>query len=263
MEPFSMDSFRLDGQVAVVTGGAGIYGTGFCLALAAAGATVVVTSRTLSTAEEAAASIAEQSGGTVAGMVLDQGDRDSIATFGTELRERFGQVDVLVNNAVQRAGAGLFETTAEDWESTSVVNSRGLFLVTQAVAAMMVEQGSGSIINIGSIYGVVAPDATLYEGTPVHPYAFYSYDKAGMAGFTRYLAGELGPHGIRVNYLAPGGYNQSGESSEFSVKYGRRTALRRMALDHDVSGAVVFLASSASAYITGTTIPVDGGWTAH
>jgi len=262
MTGFSMDSFRLDDQVVVVTGGAGIYGSGFCEALAAAGATVVITSRRIETAEAAATQIIA-SGGMAAGMQLDQADPASITDFAGEVQQRFGRVDVLVNNAVHRAGGGLFDTTAEDWEATSAVNSRGLFLVSQAVSAIMVEQRSGSIINIGSIYGLVSPDFTLYEGTPVHPVAFYSYDKGGMIGFTRFLAGELGPYGIRVNCLCPGGYNPTGEASDFDAAYASRTPLKRMATGHDASGALVFLASPASAYVTGAILPVDGGWTSR
>lgn len=260
--PFSLDSFRLDDQVVVVTGGAGIYGTGFSSALATAGATVVVTSRTATTAERAAAGIVA-AGGRAIGLPLDQGDPGSVDAFATALHDRLGRVDVLVNNAVHRAGGGLFDTTVEDWDATSSVNSRGLFLVTRAVAALMVEQRSGSIINIGSIYGIVSPDFTLYEGTPVSPVAFYSYDKGGMIGFTRYLAGELGPYGIRANCLCPGGYNPTGGPSEFDTAYARRTPLQRMATGHDASGALIFLASPASAYVTGAVIPVDGGWTSH
>lgn len=262
MTDFSMDSFRLDDQVVVVTGGAGIYGAGFCAALAAAGARVVITSRSLDTAEAAAAKIIA-TGGRAVGMALDQADPDSITAFAGQLREEFGRVDVLVNNAVHRAGGGLFDTTAEDWDATSAVNSRGLFLLTQAIAAIMVEQRSGSIVNIGSIYGLVSPDFTLYEGTSVRPVAFYSYDKGGMIGFTRFLAGELGPYGIRANCLCPGGYNPSGESSTFADAYARRTPLQRMATGHDASGALVFLASPASAYVTGAVLPVDGGWTSR
>ncbi|MFW6598222.1 SDR family NAD(P)-dependent oxidoreductase [Propionibacteriaceae bacterium Y2011] len=260
--PFSMDSFRLDDQVAVITGGAGIYGSGFAAALATAGATVVITSRTAAVAESAAAALVAK-GGNAVGLPLDQADPESIDSFAATLLDRFGRVDVLINNAVHRAGGGLFDTTAEDWDATSAVNSRGLFLLTRAVAAIMVEQRSGSIINIGSIYGMVSPDFTLYEGTPVDPVAFYSYDKGGMIGFTRYLAGELGPYDIRVNCLCPGGYNPSGEPSDFDTAYAARTPLRRMATGHDASGACVFLASPAAAYVTGAVIPVDGGWTSR
>ncbi|MGD7704669.1 SDR family NAD(P)-dependent oxidoreductase [Microlunatus sp. Y2014] len=262
MTSFSMDAFRLDDQVVVVTGGAGIYGSGFCAALAAAGATVVITSRRQETAEEAARAITT-TGGRASGLALDQADPESVSTFAATLRDRWGRVDVLVNNAVHRAGGGLFDTTAEDWDATSAVNSRGLFLISQSVAAIMVEQRSGSIINIGSIYGMVSPDFTLYEGTPVNPVAFYSYDKGGMIGFTRFLAGELGPYGIRVNCLCPGGYNPTGEPSAFDTAYAARTPLQRMATGHDASGACVFLASPAAAYVTGAVIPVDGGWTSR
>lgn len=262
IRPFSLDSFRLDDHVVVVTGGAGIYGAGFSSALASAGAIVVITSRSADTAENAAAEIVT-TGGRAIGLPLDQTDPESVAAFGTAVRDRLGRVDVLVNNAVHRAGGGLFDTTVKDWDATSAVNSRGLFLVTRTIGALMVEQRTGSIINIGSIYGMVSPDFTLYEGTPVSPVAFYSYDKGGMIGFTRYLAGELGPYGIRANCLCPGGYNPTGDASPFDTAYAERTPLQRMATGHDASGALVFLASAASAYVTGAVIPVDGGWTSR
>lgn len=262
MDEFTMDAFRLDGQVAVITGGTGLYGSRFAEALAQAGATVVITSRDGTAAEAAAAKLAGP-GRRVTGAELDQGDEESITAFAERLRRDHERVDVLINNAVHRAGGGLFETSAADWDATSAVNSRGLFLLTRELAAIMVEQRSGSIVNIGSIYGLVGPDQTLYPGTGVAPYAFYSYDKSGMIGFTRYLAGELGPYGIRANCLCPGGYNPTGEDGEFARGYALRTPLRRMATGHDVSGALVFLASPASAYVSGAIIPVDGGWTAR
>lgn len=255
-----MDRFRLDDQVAVVTGGTGLYGTGFCRALAEAGATVVITSRDLRRAEVAAAEL--RTGGSKAtGMALDQASPDSISEFAAQLGERFGAVDVLVNNAVHRQGGGLFDTTVQDWEATAAANARGLFLLTQALAGPMVSRGSGSIINIASIHGLVAPDFPVYAGTDITSPVFYAYDKGGMIAMTRYLASALGRSGIRVNCLCPGGMAGDDEEGPFIDAYRMRTPLGRMANDGDVSGALVFLASDAARYITGVSLPVDGGWT--
>lgn len=256
-----LDQFRLTGKVAVVTGGTGLYGRPFAAALAEAGAHVIVTSRRAEVAESTAADLRER-GGSASGARLDLADAASVAAFHRDVVDAHGRIDVLVNNAVHRAGAGLAETTAADWDATSAVNSRGLFLLTQAVAATMTAQRSGSIVNIGSIYGLVGPDFPMYEGTEITSPLFYAYDKAGMVGFTRYLASSLGRFGVRVNCLCPGGlFSEQGQA--FVDAYAARVPLGRMATESDVTGALVFLASDASAYVTGVALPVDGGWTAR
>lgn len=253
-----LDRFRLDGKVAIVTGGTGLYGTPFSRALAQAGATVVVTSRELARAEAAAGGI---DGGV--GMRLDQSDPQSIAAFADRVAGEWGRVDVLVNNAVHRQGAGLHGTTANDWDATSATNSRGLFLLTQALVPTMITGGGGSVINVGSIYGIVGPSFGIYAGTTMTSPAFYSYDKAGMIGLTRYLAAALGRSGVRVNCLCPGGLGTPDQPAAFVQQYTAQVPLGRLATEDDVTGALVFLASDAARYITGVTLPVDGGWTAH
>ena len=196
------------------------------------------------------------------GMALDLSDAESTARFASEFEERHDVADVLVNNAVHRAGGGLFDTSTSDWDSTSAVNSRGLFHLTQSLARGMVARGSGSIVNVGSIYGLVAPDFSIYEGTEMTMPAFYSYDKAGMVGFTRYLASALGPHGVRANCICPGGLRSEAQDERFVAAYERRVPLGRLANEDDVTGTLLYLASDAAAYVTGVTIPVDGGWSA-
>lgn len=256
-----LDRFSLDGKTVLLTGGTGLYGQPFAAALAEAGAHVVVTSRDRDRAEVAASEL-RGAGAEASAVALDLGDPDSIAAAAAEVADRFGALDVLVNNAVHRAGRGIEETTGEDWDATSAVNSRGLFLVTQALGLPMVERGSGSIINIGSIYGLVGPSFEIYAGTVMTMPAFYSFDKAGMVGFTRYLAAAWGPRGVRVNCLSPGGLRSEGQAPEFVEAYESRVPLGRLAGEDDVTGALVFLASDASEYITGVSLPVDGGWTA-
>lgn len=256
-----LDRFRLDGKVVVLTGGTGLYGLPFARALAEAGAQVVLTSRHLDAARDAAEGLVAD-GLDASGLRLDLADPESIAAFRDSAIGAHGRIDVLVNNAVHRQGAGTFETTADDWDATAAVNSRGTFLLTQAVAAEMRGAGGGSIVNIGSIYGIVAPDFPVYEGTDITSPVFYSYDKAGMIGLTRYLASALGRDGIRVNCLCPGGL-YSGQDPAFVAAYAARVPLGRMAGDDDVTAALVFLASDAAAYVTGVVLPVDGGWTAR
>jgi NAD(P)-dependent dehydrogenase (short-subunit alcohol dehydrogenase family) len=254
-----LDRFSLGEKTVVVTGGTGLYGLPFARALADAGAHVVVTSRSERSAIDAA-TLLSAAGGHVSGMALDLADPVDITRFVAELESRHGAVDVLVNNAVHRAGRGLDDTTAEDWDATSAVNSRGLFLITQAVTAGMADRRRGSVINIGSIYGLVAPDFSIYSGTSMTMPLFYAYDKAGMVGFTRYLAAALGPSGIRVNCLCPGGLRSEGQPDEFVEAYEARVPLGRLATEDDVIGALIFLASDAAAYVSGAVLPVDGGW---
>ena len=126
----------------------------------------------------------------------------------------------------------------------------------------MNQQGAGSIVNIASIYGMVGPDFTIYEGTPVHNTVSYSFAKGGMLNMTRYLASYLAPHGVRVNAISPGGVETAQTPGSFLANYNRKVPMRRMAQGLDLQGAAVFLASDAAAYITGQNIAVDGGWTA-
>jgi len=255
------EMFSLRGKTVVVTGAVGHYGLPFARGLAEAGARVVLTSREADRAATAAQELLD-AGFDAIGMALDLGDPRAIERFCDELPHRAGKVDVLVNNAVHRAGGTLSETSVEDWAATTAVNSTGLFYITKLVSEGMVERGRGSIINIGSIYGIVAPNFSIYEGTEMTMPAFYSFDKAGMIGFTRYLAAWLGPRGVRVNCLCPGGLFAAQELP-FVQAYERTVPLGRLARAEDVLGALVFLASDASEYVTGVTLPVDGGWTAR
>jgi NAD(P)-dependent dehydrogenase (short-subunit alcohol dehydrogenase family) len=253
--------FDLSGRTALVTGGGGLYGRPISTALAEAGAHVVIASRGVSRCEELAAELRHM-GLQASGAQLDLADEASIDRLTEELGARFGRIDILVNAAVHRQGLDTKRTDSADWQATSRVNSLGLFLITKACLELMLPNSSGSIINIASIYGVVGPDFPIYGATGMTSPAFYSYDKGGMIAFTRYLACEYGPNGIRVNSISPGGLFDE-QPEEFIRNYTARTPLGRMASADDIKGAVVFLASDASAYVTGTNLMVDGGWTAH
>ena len=173
-------------------------------------------------------------------------------------------IHVLVNNAYPRNRhyGRIFEAIQlKDWQVNVDRHLGGYFNITQLVANQMKKQCTGSIVNIGSIYGMVAPDFSIYQGTKMTMPAEYSAIKGGLLNFTRYLATYLAPHGIRVNAVSPGGI-KNGQDPKFVRNYCRRVPLGRMAAPEDVSGAVVFLASDASRYITGQNIAVDGGWTA-
>ena len=257
----SSDLFRLDGKVAIVTGGTSRYGAPIVRALAGVGATVIFTSRDADKCKEAAQRLRRE-GLKAHGETLDLRSETGIRAVRDRIMGKYERVDVLFNNAVERAGAELRQTTAVEWETSAKVNSTGLFLACQIFSEPMQVQRSGSIINIASIYGMVGPDFSIYEGTNMTNLISYAFEKGGMISLTRYLASSLGPYGVRVNCLSPGGFETEGMPEDFKRRYRLRTPLGRMACEDDIKGPAIFLASDASRYVTGQNIPVDGGWTA-
>jgi len=257
----TLDLFRLDGKVALVTGGAGIYGQYIVRALAEAGAVVIVASRDGEKCRAFAQQLCEE-GLRVEGDFCDLASEPEIRALRDRLIARHGPLDVLFNNAVARAGGDLRHMTAEQWDLSMKVNSTGLFLACQIFSEPMQAQGSGSIVNIASIYGMAGPDFSIYAGVDMSNPVNYAFAKGGMINLTRYLASFLAPYNIRVNCLSPGGFETESMPEPFVEAYRRRTLLGRMAEADDIKGPAVFLASDASRYITGQNIPVDGGWTA-
>jgi NAD(P)-dependent dehydrogenase (short-subunit alcohol dehydrogenase family) len=253
--------FMLGQKVALVTGGAGIYGTHIVRGLAESGAMVIVASRDLAKCMKHA-SMLQAEGLQVRAARLDLASEPSIRGLCEEIISDHGHLDILVNNAVARSGGNLHQTSLEDWESTMKVNSTGLFLACKIFSEPMQRAGSGSIINVASIYGMVGPDFSIYEGQEFTNPVDYAFAKGGMINLTRYLASFLAPYSIRVNSISPGGFRDDDTPSDFVPRYSRRTLLGRMAEPDDIKGPIVFLASDASRYITGQNLPVDGGWTA-
>jgi len=255
-----LDSFRLDGKVALVTGGAGLYGRQIVASPAEAGAKVFVASRNLEALEKVAAAHREK-GEDVNALQVDQGDEESILALRDKLLDAGGRLDVLVNNAVARPLKNWGDDLSAFAESMRI-NATGLFAMTRAFGDEMQKRRSGSIINIGSIQGMVGPDGTIYRGSSFHGFApDYFFHKGGMLNFTRFVASYYGEDGVRCNCVSPGGFfNNQGEP--FVTLYSERTLLGRMANNTDLKGAVVFLASDASAYVTGANLAVDGGYTA-
>jgi NAD(P)-dependent dehydrogenase (short-subunit alcohol dehydrogenase family) len=254
-----LDQFRLVGKVALVTGGAGLFGRQIVRALAEAGAKVFTASRDVARLEQQANELAAN-GLNVVALALDQGSEQSIHELLNEIVSRAGQINVLVNNAVLRTMRN-WSSPLEDFSKSMAVNATGLFSITRIFGDYMAGHGGGSIINIGSIQGSVGPDFTLYERLNMDAPPDYFFHKGGMLQLTRYAAAKLGPKGVRVNSISPGGF-LAGQPKEFIERYSARTFLGRMAGETDLGGVVVFLASDASAYITGVNIPVDGGYTA-
>lgn len=255
-----LDLFHLQGKRALVTGGAGLYGRQIVRALAEAGAHTVTAARHRDALEAYAGELRAE-GLDVQAESVDQGDEASILA----LRDRLfaeGPIDILVNNAVSRTMRSWNDDAARFAESMAV-NATGLFVITRAFGDAMAEQGDGVILNIGSIQGNVGPDATLYDGLNMNGFVpDYFFHKGGMANFTRFVASYYGPRGVRCNCIHPGGFETPEHDREFVRRYSARTLLGRMAGHDDLMGAVVFLASAASAYITGANIMLDGGYTA-
>jgi NAD(P)-dependent dehydrogenase (short-subunit alcohol dehydrogenase family) len=257
-----LDRFCLHGKVALITGGAGLYGRQMVRALAEAGADTYVAARHIEPLETLARDHRAE-GHTVTALAYDQGDETSVLRLRDEILERGGRIDVLVNNAVARPMKKGYEDDASAFAESMRINATGLFVITRAMGDVMAERGGGSIINIGSIQGMIAPDPTIYRGTSMSGwYPDYFFHKGGVINFTRFVASYYGARGVRCNCLSPGGFQTEAHPEAFVRQYSDRTLLGRLANDTDLMGAIVFLAGDASAYITGANIPVDGGYTA-
>jgi len=271
MNPNDQDAlFSLEKKTAVVTGALGLLGKQHCRALARAGAHVIVADL----AEEECGLLAASLPTPSLGLFMDVTQKESVVNFNKRVLGEFGCIDILVNNAAvndmfedpkANPEESMFENyPLELWKRSLEVNVTGVFLCCQVIGAEMVRRGHGSIINIASTYGLVAPDQSLYRDEQGHQVFFkppaYSTGKGAVLSLTRYLAAYWGHTGVRVNALSPGGV-ENRQDEFFRRAYSRKTPLGRMALATDYWGAVVFLASDASAYMTGANLVVDGGWT--
>jgi NAD(P)-dependent dehydrogenase (short-subunit alcohol dehydrogenase family) len=270
------ERFDLSGRVAVVTGGAGLLGAEFSRTLAEGGAAVAVVDLNAEAANKIAAILCD-SGHQAKGYGTDITDPSSVQALVASLARDHGRLDILVNSAAldpkfdasadaKGIAPGNFEDyPLEQWNAALGVNLTGMFLVTQACVRPMLQQGrKGSIINICSTYGLNGPDQRIYirEGERVaFKPVYYTVTKAGVLGFTKYLAAYYAGTEIRVNALTPGGVFNDHE--EYFVRnYSAKTILGRMARKDEMNGALLFLASDASSYMTGSNVVVDGGWTA-
>jgi NAD(P)-dependent dehydrogenase (short-subunit alcohol dehydrogenase family) len=257
-----LDRFSLKGKVALVTGGAGLYGRQIVAALAQAGAATYMAARNRAMLEAVEAE-ERAAGNDVTALPLDLGSDEAIEALHATILARSGRCDVLVNNAVTRSATDGWDHDLDAYDRSLRVNASALFKITALFGKSMAANKAGSVINIGSMMGMVGVEMGNYAGTDMsaNPSPIYFYEKGGMINFTRWAASILGKDNVRVNCLSPGGL-YSGQPAPFVQNYSDRTQLGRMANDTDLMGAIVFLASDASAYVTGTNIPVDGGYTA-
>jgi NAD(P)-dependent dehydrogenase (short-subunit alcohol dehydrogenase family) len=272
----SGDLFRLDGRVAIVTGGRGRLGTQYACALTAAGASVALFDL-VSTPNPRLAALAD-AGARVSSHLVDATDRTAVDAAIADVARRFGAPSILVNNAGLGSSpadaaleTGRFERYPESaWDAMLESHLKSMLVTSQSFIAQFREAGlnTGSIINVSSTYGIVSPDQSVYDarrrdGAEYYKPIGYSVAKSGVLNFTRWLAEYCAPFGVRVNTLVPGGVQEAAHAPEFVAEYVKRTPLGRMATDEDYNGAIVFLASRASAYMTGAMLVVDGGWTAR
>lgn len=256
----------LKGKVAVITGGAGHIGQSMATALAELGADLVLIDINEDHLQSARESISGNLLAKIHTLALDLEDLDAPEDVVSFLKvQTNGQVDVLVNNAAFVGTSGLegwvtdFESQSpEVWTRALHVNLTVAFTLSQACAPMLKKSGAGSIVNIGSIYGMQGPDMALYSGTEMGNPAAYAASKGGLLQLTRWMSTVLSPE-IRVNSISPGGVKR-GQVGVFQERYVKRTPLCRMANEEDFKGAIAFLASDLSAYVTGQNIVVDGGW---
>ena len=255
-----------------MTGAVGFLGQRFCAGLADFGASVAVVDVDETITRDFADSLTRDFGIRCTGVGCDVADQASVAAMMARVESELGPVDILHNNAATKTkDPSSFFAPVESfplatWRDVMAVNLDGMFLVARTIGAGMAARGKGTIIQTASIYGVVGPDQRIYEGSEylgraINTPPVYSASKAGIIGLTRYLATYWAAVGVRVNTLTPGGV-ESGQNSEFTRRYSERVPIGRMARADEMVGALVFLASDASSYVTGQNIIVDGGLSA-
>lgn len=254
--------FLLEDKVVVVTGGTRRYGYYFCQALSQAVATVVLTSRDQSRADDTAREFTDM-GLQAFGYSLQLADDSSIEAFVDAVVAEHGRIDVLVNNARTISEMSANELTREELDRVFSINLTGMILLTRRIVEEMKQAGGGNIINIGSIYGIVGQNPSIYREPQTSLSLDYPIFKGGILAYTKQLATTLAQHNIRANCLSLGGLRETiPDEDYFLPRYNQRVPLGRMATGEDVAGPIVFLASDASAYMTGANLVVDGGLTA-
>lgn len=264
--------FSLKNKTAIVTGGLGILGKAFCAALAGSGANVVVVDIDEKQSLDFAESLHQQFNIKASGIGCDVSSENAVQQMVEKVVDEFGSIDILHNNAATKTAdlkkffQPFEEYSLETWHEVMSVNVSGMFLVAKAVGKQMLTQAKGgSIIQTASIYGVSAPDNRIYEGSfyldcQINTPAVYAVSKAAVIGLTKYLATYWADKGIRVNSITPGGI-ESGQNQTFVEKYAKRVPMNRMGKREEMVGALLYLASDASSYITGQNIIIDGGLT--
>lgn len=257
---FLQKLFSLNGKVTIVTGAAGQLGSEMCKALCQAGSLVVIADLDGVKAEDLA-KVLQERGSKCYNIQVDITSKKSVQTLLNKALNEFGKIDVLINNAGVACFTPFEKRTLKEFEKVIDANVKGTFLCSQIIGKQMIKQKYGNIINIASIYGMVGADQRIYADSGRNSSEVYAFSKGGIINFTRYLAVYLAPYNIRVNCISPGGIFNN-QDSEFVKNYSYKTPLGRMGKDTELNGAIIFLASDASSYVTGHNLVVDGGWTA-
>jgi len=263
--PTLAELMSMTGRVSLITGGSGYLGRAMAEALAELGSNLVLIDLKIQPAEVFAKDLAARTGVQIVCLACDLEDEQQIRQIPHAVQQCFGRLDVLINNA-GFVGTSLLEGWAVDfnqqsshaWRRALEVNLTAVFVLTQACRTLLDASGHGSVINVASIYGVVGPDLSLYEGTEMNNPAAYSASKGGLLQLSRWLATVLAPS-IRVNAVSPGGIFRA-QPQLFVDRYVARTPLARMGVEADFKGVAAFLASDLSSWMTGQNLMVDGGW---
>ena len=258
--------FDLSDKVIIITGAAGNLGSQYAEGLSEVGANVVLGDLDYTKCKQLSTKLKKKYGVDPLPLKLDLTKKISISNLVTKTIKKYSKIDVLINNAAYQGNSKIRKTSFEelsllDWNEAISVNLTGIFLACQQIGKIMKKQGFGNIINISSTYGIVAPDQRIYGDSGQNAASFYSATKSAVINLTRYLASYWANTGIRVNTLSPGGVKRT-QTKSFIKNYSKKTMLGRMAERDEYVGAMIFLASDASSYMTGSNLIIDGGWTA-
>ena len=258
--------YDLSDKVVLLTGAAGLLGNQYATALSAAGANVILADVNYTQCKKMEGELKRKNNVKPFAVKMDISNKKSIDKTVEKVMNKFSKIDVLVNNAVfpetkKERSIKFGRFPLELWNKIFAVNVTGVFLCNQKIGSIMVEQKNGSIINISSMYGIVAADQRIYGNSGLNSTAAYAVTKSAMFNFTRYLASYWRNTGVRINTLTLGGV-ENNQDPKFIKKYSEKTMIGRMAKKSEYSSALIFLASDASSYMTGANMVIDGGWTA-
>lgn len=257
------EKFELKGKVIVITGACGLVGRAFCEAVAQFGGNVVVADIAQANPIDFAKQLSDRNKVKCAGFELNVAERNSVIQLRDFVFEQFASLHGIVN-AHQNKSHLIFEpfetVSDENWDTVMDVNLKGTFLMCQILGSSLAENGGGSIVNIPSTYSVVAPNQNLYKGTSLGCPAAYSASKGGIDALSRYLASYWAAKKVRVNMITPHGVWNNHEA-QFETNFAQFSPMQRLSYNHEVAGALVYLLSDASSYVTGDNMLVEGGWT--
>ncbi|EPY2277521.1 SDR family oxidoreductase [Clostridium sporogenes] len=255
--------FDLHGKVVLITGGSGYLGTAMSEILSQLGAILILASRNIEKNLKIKQKLEDKYGNKVETVNLDISNSFMINEVVEYILKRYGKIDVLINNSYYGAGAELVGMSEEEWGKGIDGSINGVFRLTKTVLESMIKKKYGKIINIASMYGIVAPDVSIYEGNDFYNPANYGVGKAAIIQFTKYIAAVYGKFGITCNAISPGPFPdlKVQEDKKFISNLEKKVPLARIGQPEDLKGVIALLSSNASAYINGVNISVDGGWT--